>query len=144
MPRCRVIEHPRRLHLENVAHLCLSTNDFKQRKAFKAAEPAQQSRRMHSGRLISCTPSRKEYTVWRSLFKALLLLVRKSFSPRDSPANSGHLGGATKTLDSMTAALRSKLPNPTTLSTDHLTSKMQCLVICFFHGAFHAKKTLGT
>jgi hypothetical protein len=74
------------------------------------------------------------------------LLVRKSSSPRDSPANSGHLGGATKTLDSMTAALRSKLPNPTTLSTptDHLTSEMQCHDICFFHGAFYAKKTLGT
>lgn len=38
MPRLPSTVQPRRLHLENVAHLHSFTNDFKQRKAFSSAK----------------------------------------------------------------------------------------------------------
>lgn len=50
---------PRRLHLQNVAHLYSITNDVKQRKSIEAAELAQQSWRMPSNPLISYTSSRR-------------------------------------------------------------------------------------
>jgi hypothetical protein len=115
MPRSRVQQHPGRLHLENVAHLYLLSNDFKQRKAFLAADSAQQFQRIVPCIVISCSFTRR--SIPQNVFITSSTLTRtrelssldKRFTGKVGPSRR-----ATKTLDSMTATtLRSERVNPT-------------------------------
>jgi hypothetical protein len=109
-------DHPRRLHLENVAHLYsyLLSNDFKQRKAFLAADSAQQARRissMHFGLVQLYQENYNAECIYSKLDSSSYeRSIDKRFTGKIGPSRR-----ATKTLDSMTAtALRSERVNPTT------------------------------